>query len=158
MIKMGLYDKKFGFNFAFDARMLRWPAIIIAVVLVIALLAIAVNSLVQQKAIELQYTNNPLDLSSAKNALLGIKITNITEQDANGVIINVKAADAESIIIYPEESDALTLAKGESRIFTVAIKPNPAKEVLSGDYAISVSAEINGEKFEAKSFLTIKTA
>ncbi len=155
---MGLYDKKFGFNFAFDVRILKWPAIIIAVVLVIALLTIAVGSLFQQKAIELQYTNNPLDLSAAKNALLSIKITNITEQDANGVIINVEAADAESIIVYPEESEALSLAKGESRIFTVAIKPNPAKEVLSGDYAIAVSAEINGEKFESKSFLAIKTA
>jgi len=160
---MSLYEDEFDFAFVKEKLVPTLPLIIFA--LIIAFVAYfvitSIITVVQPKAIGLSFSNNPFDVSktSAPNTILTVVISNITDEDAKNVLVEVKAVDFKSITIDKEAfktEEIELLGKGESRSLKFIVSPVDKNKILQGKYTINVQALINEDIFKESITLQIE--
>lgn len=120
---MGLYDKKSAFDFGFDVKSFKRPAMAIIAIILVVLLFFALSSVFKPKALQVSVKDNPLVVDAEQNnfTVLTAEVTNVTEKEAKNVQVTVQAvADSQyrPLLVGVNSIESKTipvLGKGESR-------------------------------------------
>jgi len=158
---MGLYDgsKKLDLNFRFDFewKKLKAPLLGIGAALVLIVFVLAIFLAVQPRALEAKLSSNPLDLAKENNSFLTVTVNNVTDATASNVVVFVETEASDAITIFPNSREIQTLGKGETRTLSpFSVRPNPASQVYSGTYIITIRTAINGQAFETQVALELR--
>ncbi len=157
---MGIYDeKKFAFpGLKLDPSKKYVQVIAIAIALIVLLVVVSTASnFLKPDPFKLMFSNNPLDLSKEYNSMLKVKISNVTGERAENVIVRVSPEDNVSLLVFPTEQEIPVLEKGGERELLFTIRPDPRIDILQGAYKIKVSTVLNGEEYSKSAKVYIRT-
>ena len=151
---MGIYEKP-SLNFKQFIPFLKPLAIIFTSIIIIYLVFLIISSF-QPTAISASFSKNPLKLNEDKT-ILSVVITNVTDKDAQGIIVEVLPIDTRSLDSEPKRQTITLLGKGENRKLDFKIIPvkAPAIKLFPGNYRIIVKTTINNQDFEKEFVLTL---
>lgn len=164
---MGIYDNKKkiglkpGFKLNFEWKKFKYPAILIAGIILVLLVFFALQWLLQPQPISASLSPNPLNLAQAQTALLTVDVSNISSETALNAVLNIEAIADEMFVITPSSKEIPTLESGGRRQFVFQIRPfnknDSSAGVPSGDYKIRIVFSINGQEFLKEVVLQVKS-
>lgn len=149
---MSIYDKKskFDFDFLFDKNGKPGLGTIIIAIVVVLVLAFFAWSFLFARPLAYSFDKNTI--TASEQAILKVGVANPFSETATNVKIEVVPADKKSISVHDPVRTIETLDNYRELTFLV----NPVGPVLPGNYEITITATINGQKFEENAVLTVK--
>ncbi len=152
---MSIYDKGLKFDYKLTYEKVKRPLIALAGIIVVAIVVLIIFSIIslfQPRVIELEFEKNPIKAS--EQTYLITTITNITDNDASGVLVEVRARDAASISVSPPSSTIALLESGKGKRI-LKFLTNPVGAIPPGNYVIDVSVTMNGQIYREEAVLII---
>ena len=147
---MGIYDKGVEFDPSNLVNSAKKFAPVFGLIIIVLIVSWLVLAILTPQPIVVSFSKNPI--TPAEQTVLNVTITNTTDLTARDVIVEVYAEDKKSISVAPPIKTISILDKFRKLEFVI----NPVGEILPGDYLLNITTEINGQKFEKKSTLSIE--
>ncbi|MBI4043348.1 MAG: hypothetical protein HY393_00895 [Candidatus Diapherotrites archaeon] len=132
----------------------------LGVLVVLLLVAWMAYTLFTTPVLRASFSRNPLNVSLEPQTLLEVQVSNPTQSPAVNVIIEGKAISPRFISMYPQRHALAQLGPNETRTVYFLVHPLNRENdpLLGGEYGLLVRAYLNGESFDAKTMLKIKTS
>jgi hypothetical protein len=152
---MSIYEEEKTFpKFSFAYSKLKFPFLLILLVLLAAFLLVFIFSLFKPDPLLVSFEEKEFNLKEKKSLLMKVVVFNLLEKDVVNSVLTVKPVDEDSLSVFPDEVIIPVLGKGESRSFNFNLRAR--EDIPSGNYEIEITLLSGGRKFVKRSSIYVK--